>query len=203
MKQESTFRIILRSLKRRVNLRTIFVLVLLFSANSYAWFIYNTRVNVGISARVMGWNIIFTAGEHNISQNINYDIDVIFPGMEPFEESISVSNRGETAARLSYEIRSITIMGERFDAIGDEGYAELEEQLATMYPFKIEVAYTVDVLLPGGVALFYLTVTWPFESGDDYLDTYWGNKAYYFHRDNPGEASISIELMVRATQINE
>jgi len=200
MRQESTFKIILKSLRKRVNLRTLLVLVLLLAANSYAWFIYNTKVDVGLSARVQGWSIIFTTGETDISEMVEYDIAAMYPGMETYRQSISVNNRGDTKAVLSHEIISVSIMGEKFYVNQPYSSEELLHRLATYYPFKINMFYTNGELAPDGISIWNLDVSWAFESGDDELDTYWGTRAYHFHQEHPNQPSIRIELLIRATQ---
>ena len=52
-----------------------------------------------------------------------------------------------------------------------------------------------------GAGRFAVTIEWPFESGDDELDTLWGNKAYEYYAVNPEEKSIEIELKLIAQQI--
>ena len=49
---------------------------------------------------------------------------------------------------------------------------------------------------------FRVLVNWPYESGDDELDTYWGKKSYDFKNDNPGENEIEIKVKITATQDN-
>lgn len=65
---------------------------------------------------------------------------------------------------------------------------ELENKIKTDYPFKINVFKDDSLLVDGtGEGTFTVTVEWPFESGDDELDTFWGNKAYEFYSLNPGK----------------
>ena len=47
---------------------------------------------------------------------------------------------------------------------------------------------------------FVIKVEWPFESGNDELDTLWGNKAYEFYSVYPDSNSIEIQLSLIATQ---
>ena len=42
---------------------------------------------------------------------------------------------------------------------------------------------------------------WDFESGDDALDTYWGERAYEYYSLHPGENVIEIEIEMIAQQI--
>ena len=69
------------------------------------------------------------------------------------------------------------------------------------YPFKIKIEKSSDQLEAGsGSENFKITVPWPFESGNDQLDTFWGNKAYEYYSLNPNEKSILLNLELIATQ---
>jgi len=71
-----------------------------------------------------------------------------------------------------------------------------------MYPFKINVNKDDTQLVEGtGDGIFSVTVEWPFESGDDELDTLWGNNAYEFYSLNPDAKSIEIQIKLSAQQI--
>ena len=50
--------------------RLIFLIVLL-AANSFAWFIYATRINTDVSVHVRAWNVIFESGDTEISNQNN------------------------------------------------------------------------------------------------------------------------------------
>ena len=55
----------------------------------------------------------------------------------------------------------------------------------------------------GGKDNIKFNFTWPFESGDDELDTKWGYKAYQYKEENPDSKSIILIIKVTATQVNE
>ena len=46
-------------IKKYVKLRTLIILVVLLVFNSYAWFVFATRVSGGLSAHVTSWNVTF------------------------------------------------------------------------------------------------------------------------------------------------
>lgn len=104
--------------------------------------------------------------------------------------------------------------------------AELLKMLYENYPFKIKV-YLVsvddagneqltlyegqDVQMPTSSRInIRIQIEWPYEMGSsnanatleeaDGEDTFWGQEAYKYHKDNPDEYSIVIKLDVKAIQ---
>ena len=81
---------------------------------------------------------------------------------------------------------------------------ELESKMKSEYPFKVNIVKDDAELLQGiGPGRFSVTIEWPFESGDDELDTLWGSKAYEYYSLNPGAKSVEIEITLIAEQIAE
>ena len=53
------------------------------------------------------------------------------------------------------------------------------------------------------IGKFIITFEWPFESGDDAADTFWGNKAYEYYSLNPRKNSIELEVKLIASQVED
>lgn len=192
---------IIKLILKKVKLSHIIILICLLIFNTFAWFMYATEVSTSMTAHVTSWNIEFAAGEGEIVTNIEIDLDRIFPGMETYEQNISVYNKGESKATLDYEFQSIEILGEKFEVGEDFTSEDLENKIKNAYPFKINIVKDDSNLVgENGEGYFRITVEWPFESGDDALDTYWGNKAYEYYSLNPGKESLHIEMMLIAVQ---
>ncbi len=186
---------------KKIKLKHLVILICLLIFNTYAWFIYATEVSTSITAHVTSWNIEFVTGDDEIVTNIEIDLDRIYPGMDDYEKIVEVHNRGETKARLSYEFVSFQILGDTFE-VGDNFTSEdLQNKIEQDYPFKINVQIDTDNIdESNGRGEFKITVSWPYESGDDELDTYWGNKAYEYYSLNPGQKSLLINMKLIATQ---
>lgn len=188
---------------KKIKLRNLIILLILLIVNTFAWFIYATRVSLDLSVHVSSWNVEFVSGDEEITTNIEIVVDRIYPGMDQFEQTIDVHNKGETPAILTYEIKSLQIMDETFEVSEESGLTsdDIQNKIETEYPFKINIE-TGDgsVIQENEQGSFKVTVNWPFESGDDELDTYWGNKAYEYYSLNPGETSLLIKLKLIATQ---
>ena len=113
---------------KKIKLKNLIILLLLLVFNTYAWFIYASKVSMGITASVSSWNVEFVSDAGETVTNIDVDIERIYPGMETFEKKVEVYNKGETGATLSYEIRSIKIMDDLYETTGDSALTSDEIQ---------------------------------------------------------------------------
>ncbi len=199
MKNSLFFQVIRRIIKK-AKIRTLLMIIALISFNSVAWFIYATKVENGISARIVAWNVSFLVGEDELLQEINFKIDRIYPGMEDYYRKIDVKNTGDSSATLKYEIVSARLLDEYYEVGGTITSDALLTSLENDYPFKIMTDTSLSILPIGSNAYFEVRVSWPFESGNDALDTLWGNRAYDFNAQNPGVDSIELNLRIIASQ---
>ncbi len=191
---------ILFRIVKKIKLKTIILLIVFLSFNSYAWFIYATKVSSGISAHITSWNVKFKAGEQEITTNVVFEVDKIYPGMEPQTKTLTAYNEGEMKAILEYQIKEIRILGDSYRISDNFTEEQLISKLAE-YPFKLTFAIdNTNLNEENGSADFDISLTWDFESGDDDLDTYWGEKAYEYNNNYPNISSIYVEVVVSATQ---
>lgn len=200
MKNQNKNDILIIRIIKTVKLKTLILLIVLLSFNSYAWFIYATKVSSGMNAHITSWNVKFKAGDEDITTNVVFDVDKIYPGMEDQNKTLTAYNEGEMIAQLSYDIKQIRILDTTYTASETLTSAEIEELLAN-YPFKL--TFSIDnsnLNAENGSATFIILLTWDFESGDDALDTAWGERAYKYNKNNPNSPSIHAEIEVRATQ---
>ncbi len=190
---------------KKIKLRNLIILVVLLAFNTYAWFIYTTKVSLDLTAHVSAWDVQFVSKEGGITSNMLIEVERVCPGMDNFEKIIEVNNRGEVGATLSYEIESLKIMGNTLEVSETSGLTseDIENKMKTEYPFKINIEKDDEGLVNGtGNGSFRITVEWPFESGDDAKDTEWGNRAYEYYSLHPGENCIELKLILKATQKN-
>lgn len=198
---------------KKVRLRHLIILTFLLMFNSFAWFIYATQVSNGVNAHVRSWKVMFKTGDTEISNYVEINIDNIYPGMETFKQEIKAYNMSEVMAAMSYEILEARILEETFitsegkldqgitPSQGDITSAQLVEKLKTNYPFKIDISISLVELNPElGESIYKIEVSWPYESGDDEVDTLWGEKAYYYHKNNPKSPSINLSIKLVAIQ---
>ncbi len=201
--------------KRRLLIKPtrLIFLIILIASNTFAWFIYATKIDTNVSVHVRAWNVVFEAGEHQVTDTINLDVDSIYPGMDDYEYEINAYNRGDVAASLSYEILEARILNQTYVTTqgraaygqtvqsGDLTSAQLGNKLATDYPFTITIGISGSVLqASNGVETYTLSVVWPYENNQDTVDTQWGIDAYNFKQNNPTLPTISLKVKVIITQ---
>ena len=148
---------------KKIKIKNIIILILLLIFNTYAWFIYATRVSSEISVHISSWNVEFTVGEDETTTNVVIAVDRIYPGMENAEKTVTVKNKGEIKAELDYQIMSLKVLDEYYK-VGENITAEgLTNKINTEYPFKINITKD-DMLLSEGTGngKFSVTVEWPF-----------------------------------------
>ena len=204
------------ALKKVVKPKNIIVLIVLIVSNSFAWFIYATQIDNQMNAHVSAWDILFEAGDSPIVDYLPVNIDKMFPGMDPFLYSVNAHNRSEVAALLNYELLEVRILDDTYISqegkrdkglvplIDDPTSAELIEKIETEYPFKIKIEVTtLELDASIGMATYSIEVTWPFDSGDDEADTFWGEGAATYKKNNPTLPSIALKLKISITQIEE
>ena len=192
--------------------RSLFLIVLL-AANTFAWFIYATRINTDVSVHVRAWNITFESGDTQIANEVDIDVESVYPGMEDYEYEITAYNRSEVDATLSYQILSARILDQEYTSVeqkndlglpileDDLTSAQLESKLANDFPFSITITTSNNTIeLGNGSETFALNVVWPYESNDDETDTLWGVNAYNYKESNPSNPSIALKIRVIITQ---
>ena len=186
---------------KKVKLRNIILLIVLLSFNSYAWFIYANNVSGRISAHVASWDVEFRAGEEKITTNILFDVERVYPGMDTYSKTVIVHNKGDMEAVLEYDIKSIYLLGATYTPDGTTTSDDLKNMLQNNFPFSVNVDIDNSSLdSEDGQCQFTISFEWPYESGDDRVDTYWGERAYEFYSTNPNKESIEIELEISAIQ---
>ena len=190
-----------KKIRRKVRLRTLFFLALTLASNSFAWFIYSTKVSNSITAKVRSWNVDFEVGDSDAEEYVEINIDSLYPGMETFNRTIKASNKGETDAQISYEVVEASILGDNLLGT-DKTSDEILNSLRNDYPFSINLRTSNNIVhAGGGVETISFTVTWPYDSGQDAEDTRWGTLAYDYHNANPDKSSISLLIKITAVQI--
>ena len=198
--------------KKLLILRLVFVFFLVVS-NTFAWFIYITRVDNNVNVHVKAWDVMFQSGENELTNNVVIDIENLYPGMEDFRYEITAYNKSEVSATLAYTILEARIFEDEYVTVEgrqlngqtpistDLTSAQLETKLRTEYPFAIRITLSNDVIdSENGNELFTLGAVWPYESGNDELDTEWGIRAATYKKQHPTSQSITLKIKLDITQ---
>lgn len=216
MKQESNNKkknIFLLILKR-IKISHLIILVVLLVANSYAWFIYVNNVSNRLDVHVRAWKVDFEDNGQSVEE-VNVEVQNAYPGMANFSKSVVAHNYSDLSATASYKVLYANIMGTEYysqEGKADAGLAvlgteptaeELEEMLTEDYPFTFGFNLSTTTLAAlNGTATYTVSLTWPYESGDDEADTLWGVTAYNYREDNPGDPCIELKIKIYITQDN-
>ena len=192
--------------------RLIFLIILLVG-NTFAWFIYTSKVDGAVNVHVKSWDVVFQAENTQLSHSVDIDVSSVYPGMDDYEYEITAYNRSEVSATLTYVILEANILGTLYVSV--EGRADRGEQpvatdltsaqlltkLATDFPFTITFTVTGSSLQAElGEQDCMLEVEWPFEQNDDETDTEWGIAAATYKAAHPDLPSISVRIKLTITQ---
>ena len=190
---------------KKIKIRTLSLLIVLLAFSSYAWFIYIATVSVGLDAHVIAWDVKFEVDDTEF-QSITLDIGQIYPGMDDYTKGIVINNNGEVDGEISYQIQRMVILGETYEVTNDVTHEDLLDMLENDFPFSLvfEIEDQNDNIIPMGESRnVTISIVWPFESGDDDLDTEWGEDAYdYYQANGANSVSVHIELLLRVDQHN-
>ena len=179
----------------------IIFVILMLSINTYAWFIYVTRVDTSFTAKIRSWNVMFQVHDNNIANEVVFRVGDIYPGMIAYNDFASIVNTGETAGEIYFDVKRVEILGNVYTN-NDYTSTQLVSMLANNYPFSIQLSLTDNIVSPGQTELFNIDVTWPYESGNDVLDTQWGMDAYNYRTNHQTADCITITAEVRVNQEN-
>ena len=187
---------------KKVKFKTLFLLMITLASNSFAWFIYTTKVSSNIRAKVREWNVSFDVNGENVEKTIEINIDSLYPGMTTYTQTLTASNSGEARAQISYEVIRANILG---DDLTGMNYSDIQiiNYLRSYYPFSIDFHVSNDIVQSNSEETITISVSWPYESGQDEEDTKWGNLAYTYHSSHPDTPSIDLSIKITAYQIEE
>ena len=192
---------------KKVKITRLIFLIVLIAGNTFAWFIYTTKVDSNISVHVKSWNVIFKTADEEIASEVALNIDSVYPGMEEYTNEVTAYNKSDLPATLSYKVLEANIFGEEFitpegrinrnEEIqeGDLTSEELVQKLQNDYPFKIYFSISNPIVnANNGEEKYSFRVVWPFEQDNDELDTLWGIRAAEYKKDNPSLSSITLKV---------
>lgn len=105
---------ILRVLRRRkIKLSFIFLLLIVFVFNTYAWMSTSKDASAGnLALNVSSWEVAFIVDDEEIkTEEYTFEIDEFYPGITPIEKKIEVWNIGDASSNLGFEITEIYLYG--------------------------------------------------------------------------------------------
>ncbi len=200
--KKKEIKIVLKKLKKTLGLKTLLILIVLLSFNTYAWFVFSSHVDTEMGAKVRAWNITFTQDDQSIMQSLTFDIDDIYPGMNNYHDEVIMTNNGDTNALVSFEINSVRILDTTYTVSETLTSDDIINMLENDFPFKIQIGVNHDIIAPSASSIFAVEVIWNFEENEDSVDTLWGENAYTYNHTHTDMPSISINLTIHIDQTN-
>lgn len=181
------------SKRNRAKFRAFMLLVFLLGVNTFAWFIYISKVSVDLTASVVSWDITFM-DEDTVVENAIVEVTDMKPGMPDFSKEFRIINRSGVNASFDYTINKVTIFGDEYQTSNTLTSDDLIEMLTEETPFKFSFLSSSAVIDDHSTETFEINVTWPYESSSTYVKV---NKLYEYsdHFDyylaNGGKANVT------------
>ena len=186
---------------KKNKIKTLLFLLIALTANTYAWFLYNRIVSANLDAHIKSWQITINGANDD---QLTFHINDLYPGMEEYSDTVTLTNAGEMNAEISFSIHSMRIFEDTYEVgVDGETAQSLETRLAS-YPFEITYeASSTSVSSYGGQTELRLYVNWDFGDDDpdeDALDTEYGEAAYDYHAAHPDSPCIELVLDIDVSQ---
>ena len=190
----------------RLNIVSILFAIISLMSVTLAWFAYSGLATARTEVGVKAWYIEFEKNNETVSNNIVISLEDIYPGMEPKKEEITIKNMGDVDTKLKYNISKARILdsSEDYYQTSDNMTSDyIEDALSHNYPFHIDITLSTRYIDAHEEATFEVSVTWPLDSGNNALDSQWGNKAYQYSQNQeelePNEREPAIEVNINVT----
>lgn len=154
-----------------------------FIFTTFAWFAYSGLRSVSTEIDVKAWFIELTKNGDAVTNNIVISLNDVHPGMETVDEIVNIQNKGDSDAKLSYKIMSSRILNTEINGESLQNNKMLTDSLSHEYPFHVNIDLSKNYISAGGdTSTFEVSVSWPLDSGNDELDSVWGNNSYDFQQ---------------------
>ena len=151
--------------KKVLLIRSVLMIGFLLVFNAFAWFIYVSKVSTTMDIHALSWDVVFSEGGNAVKE-VTIALDV-YPGMEEYTHTISITNSSETAANLYFDTKSVTLFGSEL-LTGNLTEAQKETLLQTVLPLTIEYELGTTVMNQSSSSYFEVIINWPYESSDYY-----------------------------------
>lgn len=190
----------------KINIVSILFAVVSLISVTLAWFAYSGLASAKTEIGVQAWYIEFEKDNEPVSNDIVISLDDIYPGMEPKKEEITIKNLGDADTKLKYKINRARILDSQndyYEMSNNMTSDYIEDAISHNYPFHIDISLSTLYLDSKENGVFEVSVTWPLDSGNNALDSLWGNNAYQYSQSQeqllPEERSPAIEVNINVT----
>lgn len=179
---------------KKLNFATVFFFIMSLISTTFAWFAFTNVVNNNMEINVKTWQVDINDNEGSVSNKLDIKMDSFFPGSEIKTKTINIKNAGDLPSTLTYKIDYLRIFDREFDLTNQE---ELFDKLSEDYPFTINFSLDNNYLDNDSDTNFTYSIIWPLDSGNDKLDTEWGNEAYKFYQNEQEKQKNDSSYTIR------
>ena len=163
---------------KKINISSLAFFAISMISITLAWFAYTNTVSSNMNINLKSWNVRITKNNTNVNNTFSININDLYPGAQTFDETYTIHNDGDIAAKISYNIKSFRIFNTEYTTTNSISFAQLERD----YPFILSFTHGSRYLAPGSTSTFNVNCQWPFDSGNNELDTQYGQMAYDFYQ---------------------
>ena len=186
----------------KLNVISLVFIAISFISVTLAWFAYSGLASVSTEVGVKAWYIELSKDNQTVSNDIVISLDDIYPGMNTVNEKVKISNLGDSDASVNYSLVSARILGAlKDDYIVDGTNIKsdyVEDVLSHNYPFHLNISLSKNYILSKGEeSYFEVSISWPLDSDNDSLDSYWGSEAYKFQKSEEEKHSLDSNYQIR------
>lgn len=184
--------------RNRVKFRAFMLLLFLLGINTFAWFIYISKVGVDLTASVVSWDVTFYDETTEI-QHATVVITDMKPGMTDFSKEFRITNRSGVDASFEYTIDKITIFGYQYVPDANMTSDDIATMITEETPFEFSFLSSDETINERSTETFEIGVTWPYESSRDLVKV---NKLYQFSYNYPYYTSTGAPATVTSANFD-
>lgn len=186
----------------KINLVSLFFIIISFISVTLAWFAYSGLADVSTEIGVKAWYIELEKDGTTVSNDIVISLSEIYPGMTTVNETVNIKNLGDSDAKVKYSIVSARVLGDSKDNyFVDELTTEslyVEDVLSHNYPFHINMNLSKNyTLAKTGESSFNVSISWPLDSDDNAIDSFWGTEAYKFQQSEESKKDLDTNYQIK------
>lgn len=161
-----------------INISSIAFFAVSIISITLAWFAYTNTVSSNMNINLKSWDVKVKKNNTELNNTFSININDLYPGMNDFSDTYTIHNNGDLDAKITYNITYFRIFDTEITRTNGISFAQLSRD----YPFDLELSHQSRFLEAGSSSSFTVSCTWPFNSGNDALDTQYGQLAYDFYQ---------------------
>ena len=179
----------------KVNFTSILFFAVSLISITLAWFAYTNTVSSDMNIDLKAWNVKITRNNTEVNNTFTINIADLYPGSPTFDETYTIHNTGDLAAKVSYNIKGLRVLNDYYFP-QDVSFAKLERD----FPFVLSFTHGSRYLAPGSTSTFNVNCQWPLDSGNDALDAQYGQRAYEYYQNYPGQPGMEVQIEIVISQ---